>query len=157
MRHRCAGNRLGRTTSHRIAMMKNMANSVVLHERIVTTTAKDHITWRNHYPAGESRDGALRVLRFPVARISRTISRPLLSPRFRSTRTNPDSDRPRATRALALVSAWDTSNPRSSSHDASEVRNGMECGIAIANYSDIKVGDVIEAFVTERIAAEVIA
>jgi translation initiation factor IF-2 len=41
--------------------------------------------------------------------------------------------------------------------DASEVRNGMECGIAIANYSDIKVGDVIEAFVTERIAAEVIA
>jgi translation initiation factor IF-2 len=41
--------------------------------------------------------------------------------------------------------------------DASEVRNGMECGIAIANYGDIKVGDVIEAFVTERIAAEVMA
>jgi translation initiation factor IF-2 len=39
--------------------------------------------------------------------------------------------------------------------DASEVRNGMECGIAIANYGDIKVGDVIEAFVTERVAAEV--
>jgi translation initiation factor IF-2 len=34
------------------------------------------------------------------------------------------------------------------------VRNGMECGIGIANYGDIKVGDVIEAFVTERIAAE---
>ena len=41
--------------------------------------------------------------------------------------------------------------------DASEVRNGMECGIAIANYGDVKVGDVIEAFVTERIAAEVMA
>jgi translation initiation factor IF-2 len=41
--------------------------------------------------------------------------------------------------------------------DASEVRNGMECGISISNYGDIKVGDVIEAFVTERIAAEVIA
>ena len=41
--------------------------------------------------------------------------------------------------------------------DASEVRNGMECGISIANYADIKIGDVIEAFVTERIAAEVIA
>jgi translation initiation factor IF-2 len=41
--------------------------------------------------------------------------------------------------------------------DASEVRNGMECGIAIANYGDIKIGDTIEAFVTERIAAEVIA
>ena len=41
--------------------------------------------------------------------------------------------------------------------DANEVHNGMECGISIANYGDIKVGDVIEAFVTERIAAEVIA
>jgi len=41
--------------------------------------------------------------------------------------------------------------------DASEVRNGMECGISIANYGDIKIGDIIEAFVTERVAAEVIA
>jgi translation initiation factor IF-2 len=41
--------------------------------------------------------------------------------------------------------------------DANEVRSGMECGISIANYGDVKVGDVIEAFVTERIAAEVIA
>ena len=41
--------------------------------------------------------------------------------------------------------------------DASEVRNGMECGISIANYGDIKSGDIIEAFVTERIAAEAIA
>jgi translation initiation factor IF-2 len=40
--------------------------------------------------------------------------------------------------------------------DASEVRSGMECGISIANYGDIKVGDVIEAFLTERIAAEAI-
>jgi glycosyltransferase involved in cell wall biosynthesis len=35
---------------------------------VVTTCAKDHITWRNHYPSGESRLGAVRVLRFPVAR-----------------------------------------------------------------------------------------
>jgi len=41
--------------------------------------------------------------------------------------------------------------------DASQVTNGMECGISIANYGDVKVGDVIEAFVTERVAAEVIA
>jgi translation initiation factor IF-2 len=33
----------------------------------------------------------------------------------------------------------------------------MECGISISNYGDIKVGDTIEAFATERIAAEVIA
>ena len=41
--------------------------------------------------------------------------------------------------------------------DVSEVRNGMECGIGIAGYGDIKVGDVIEAFVTEKVAAEAIA
>ena len=39
--------------------------------------------------------------------------------------------------------------------DASEVRNGMECGINIANFNDVKKGDVIEAFVTEKIAAEI--
>ena len=41
--------------------------------------------------------------------------------------------------------------------DAKEVTNGMECGISIANYGDIKARDVIEAFATQRIAAEVIA
>jgi translation initiation factor IF-2 len=38
--------------------------------------------------------------------------------------------------------------------DAREVTNGMECGIAIAGYGDIKVGDVIEAFATQQVAAE---
>ena len=41
--------------------------------------------------------------------------------------------------------------------DVSEVRNGLECGIAIQIYGDVKVGDVIEAFVTERVAAELMA
>jgi len=41
--------------------------------------------------------------------------------------------------------------------DASQVTSGMECGISIANYGDIKVGDVIEAFLTEKIAAVGIA
>jgi translation initiation factor IF-2 len=35
------------------------------------------------------------------------------------------------------------------------VRTGMECGIAIGNFNDLKRGDVIEAFVTERVAAEI--
>src|SRR5579871_6266181 len=38
--------------------------------------------------------------------------------------------------------------------DAREVTNGMECGISIAGYGDIKAGDVIEAFMTEKVAAE---
>ncbi|NIY47668.1 translation initiation factor IF-2 [Cedecea colo] len=30
--------------------------------------------------------------------------------------------------------------------DANEVRNGMECGIGVKNYNDVRVGDVIEVF-----------
>jgi translation initiation factor IF-2 len=39
-------------------------------------------------------------------------------------------------------------------NDASEVKSGFECGISIANFNDIKQGDVIEAFITERVANE---
>ncbi len=39
-------------------------------------------------------------------------------------------------------------------NDASEVKSGFECGISIANFNDIKPGDVIEAFATERVATE---
>jgi translation initiation factor IF-2 len=35
--------------------------------------------------------------------------------------------------------------------DASEVKAGLECGIGIANYNDIKPADVIEFFTTEKV------
>jgi translation initiation factor IF-2 len=38
--------------------------------------------------------------------------------------------------------------------DASEVRTGMECGIGIHNYNDVKKGDIIEAFLTEKVATQ---
>jgi translation initiation factor IF-2 len=41
--------------------------------------------------------------------------------------------------------------------DVSEVKSGMECGITLDNYGDVKQGDIIEAFVTERVATEVFA
>ena len=40
MRHRKSFNHLGRTSSHRNAMLANMAASLILHKRIETTTAK---------------------------------------------------------------------------------------------------------------------
>jgi large subunit ribosomal protein L17 len=40
MRHRKAGRRLGRTSSHRDAMMRNMVTSLLDQERIVTTVPK---------------------------------------------------------------------------------------------------------------------
>ncbi|MFT4813219.1 MAG: translation initiation factor IF-2 [Paracoccaceae bacterium] len=36
--------------------------------------------------------------------------------------------------------------------DANEVRNGIECGIGVKNYNDVKVGDKIEVYETTEIA-----
>ena len=35
--------------------------------------------------------------------------------------------------------------------DAREVREGMECGIKLAGFNDLKEGDVLEAFKIEEI------
>ena len=40
MRHRVKGNQLSRTSSHRNAMIRNMAASLIEHERIITTVPK---------------------------------------------------------------------------------------------------------------------
>ncbi len=38
--------------------------------------------------------------------------------------------------------------------DVADVRQGMECGIDLAGFKDIRVGDLIEAFTTEKLAAD---
>lgn len=38
--------------------------------------------------------------------------------------------------------------------DAREVASGFECGIGIENFNDVKVGDVIEAFIKEEVVKE---
>ena len=38
--------------------------------------------------------------------------------------------------------------------DVSEVRDGVECGIDLNNFKDLKVGDYIETFTTEKLADE---
>jgi large subunit ribosomal protein L17 len=40
MRHKLSGRKLGKTSSHRKAMFRNMVTSLFEHERIVTTTEK---------------------------------------------------------------------------------------------------------------------
>ena len=40
---------------------------------VLTTCARDYVSWQNAYPAGETTDGSVRVLRFPV-RQSRRMS-----------------------------------------------------------------------------------
>jgi translation initiation factor IF-2 len=38
--------------------------------------------------------------------------------------------------------------------DVAEVRQGTECGIDLGNFKDLRVGDIIETFTTERLADE---
>lgn len=40
MNHHIAGRKLGRTTDHKIAMLRNLVTSLILHDRLTTTEAK---------------------------------------------------------------------------------------------------------------------
>jgi len=53
------------------------------------------------------------------------------------------------------VVGWDgnIASLRRFKDDVSEVREGFECGISLENFNDVKVGDQIEAYVVERVAA----
>jgi len=64
--HRFGADIAGGSEGHCRAVAEHLAARHTV--TILTTCAKDHITWRNHYPPGESALGPLRVLRFPVAR-----------------------------------------------------------------------------------------
>jgi translation initiation factor IF-2 len=37
--------------------------------------------------------------------------------------------------------------------EASEVRTGFECGVTLNNFSDMKPGDIIEAYMIEKVQA----
>jgi translation initiation factor IF-2 len=60
----------------------------------------------------------------------------------------------RLLRDNAVIHTGKVSGLKRFKNDASEVKAGFECGISLANYNDIKPGDVIEAFATERVATE---
>lgn len=38
--------------------------------------------------------------------------------------------------------------------DVKEVNNGYECGMSFVNYNDIKVGDIVEAYVQKEVKRE---
>ena len=63
----------------------------------------------------------------------------------------------RLLRDNVVVYTGKVSSLRRFKDDVSEVKTGMECGVTLQNYSDVKQGDIIEAFVTERVASEVFA
>jgi len=63
----------------------------------------------------------------------------------------------RLLRDNVVVYTGKVSSLRRFKDDVSEVRSGQECGITLENFGDIKQKDIIEAFVTERVATEVFA
>ncbi len=63
----------------------------------------------------------------------------------------------RLLRDNVVVHTGKISSLRRFKNDASEVKSGMECGISLDNFGDFKPGDILEAFVTERVAVEALA
>ena len=51
-----------------------------------------------------------------------------------------------------VVYEGDVSSLKRFKDDVAEVREGLECGIAIENFNDIKVDDVIESFTVKEVA-----
>ena len=62
----------------------------------------------------------------------------------------------RITRDNIVIHTGKVSSLRRFKDDVSEVRAGMECGITIEHYGDVKQGDMIEAFTMQRVAPEAI-
>ena len=60
----------------------------------------------------------------------------------------------RLVRDHVVVYEGEVSSLRRFKDDASEVRQGFDCGIGLARFQDIKVGDVIEAFEMVEVAPE---
>jgi translation initiation factor IF-2 len=64
----------------------------------------------------------------------------------------------RVLRDSAVIYTSKLSSLKRFKDDASEVRTGFECGAGIANFNDVKVGDILECFqVTKLSAAEAAA
>ncbi len=59
----------------------------------------------------------------------------------------------RVIREAAVVFTGRVNSLKRFKDDAKEVRQGFECGIGIANFADVKVGDSLECFTVEKIAA----
>jgi translation initiation factor IF-2 len=57
----------------------------------------------------------------------------------------------RALRDGAVVHTGSIESLRREKDDAREVREGFDCGIVLANFSDLREGDVIEAFILKEI------
>ena len=59
----------------------------------------------------------------------------------------------RVVRDGAVIYASKLSSLKRFKDDASEVRTGFECGVGIANFNDVKIGDILECFNVQKLSA----
>jgi len=57
-----------RELAHRLSRRLDPHGRPAFEITVLTTCARDYVTWANAYPAGESQDDGVRVIRFAVAR-----------------------------------------------------------------------------------------
>jgi translation initiation factor IF-2 len=62
----------------------------------------------------------------------------------------------RITRDNIVIHTGKIGSLRRFKDDVSEVRAGMECGITLDNFGDVRQGDTIEAFVMQRVITEAV-
>ena len=60
----------------------------------------------------------------------------------------------RVRRGSDIVHEGSISSLRHLQEDVREVRHGFECGLAIKNFDKWEIGDIVECFITEKVAAE---
>ncbi len=58
----------------------------------------------------------------------------------------------RVIRNNTVIGEYALESLRREKQDVNEVREGMECGIKLANFNDVKQGDVLEAYMVEEVA-----
>ncbi len=58
----------------------------------------------------------------------------------------------RVVRDGAVVYTGRISSLRRFKEDVNEVRSGFECGVGVSNFNDVKVGDVLECFLMQKLA-----
>jgi translation initiation factor IF-2 len=57
----------------------------------------------------------------------------------------------RVLRDNVVIYTGKVSSLRRFKDDVNEVRSGFECGVGVSNFSDVKVGDILECFLVEKV------
>ncbi len=61
------------------------------------------------------------------------------------------SNRINVIRDQTILNSYDIASLKRVKDDAREVREGMECGIRLEGFNDIKEGDILEAFRVDEV------